>query len=306
MDRRQLEYFLTVAHHGSVTRAAERLHITQPTLSVAIRGLEKEIGGALFERRPNGLVLTIAGRALVDPARRAVREFEVALDTTRAALGVGGGHIIVGAVPAVTAGWLTGVLVGFRCAHPAVAVKVFDDADDRRIVAGVLSGRFDFGLVVSDVADPGVVATRVGSQRMVALLPPNTTDGGKPVSVEELADMELITMHREKSSSRRWFEKTLGEQSIQPKIHIEMDSVTAILPLVLSGTGYALWWTPMTSSMIGRCVIRPIANGLTRPIYVVSRKGAHSPSIEAFAKIAAMREPVDSETPLTHGERSGR
>jgi DNA-binding transcriptional LysR family regulator len=73
MDDRRLRYFLTVVEEGSVTSAARRLHVAQPSLSQALRALESELGAELFHRVGRGLRLSAAGEALIGPARQALR-----------------------------------------------------------------------------------------------------------------------------------------------------------------------------------------------------------------------------------------
>ncbi|MFD0656241.1 LysR family transcriptional regulator [Thermocatellispora tengchongensis] len=75
---RQLEYFLAVVDHGGFNRAAKALYIAQPSLSQAIRNLEKELAGPLFHRIGRRVVLTDAGHALIEPARQVIRSVEVA------------------------------------------------------------------------------------------------------------------------------------------------------------------------------------------------------------------------------------
>lgn len=78
MDRRHLEYFVAIAELGSFTRAAAALSIAQPSLSHAIAWLERDLGSKLFERHGRGVSLTPSGEALLEPARRALRAFQVA------------------------------------------------------------------------------------------------------------------------------------------------------------------------------------------------------------------------------------
>lgn len=293
MDKRQLEYFLAVVQHENVSRAASYLHVSQPTVSVAIRGLEKEVGGALFERTPTGLIVTPAGQALIEPARRTVRDFEVALECTRDALGLAGGHLHIGTVPAVQAGWLTDVLAQFREAYPEVAIRVVADADDRVIAEGVRTGQFNLGLTVSESAVSGLSRSRVGTQQVAALLPPGSEKGGEAIDIDVLATMDLITMPREKSTARRWFEQVLQTRSTRPRTCIETSSIDGLLPLVTAGAGYALWWTPMAAAMVGQCVLRPIEPRLERPIYLVFRNGPHPPSTRAFMDVAGAARALD-------------
>lgn len=79
MSLRQMEYFVAVVEESSFTRAAERLHVTQPALSHQIKALERNVGGELLERLPRGVLLTPMGRAFLPHAERSVRSAAQAL-----------------------------------------------------------------------------------------------------------------------------------------------------------------------------------------------------------------------------------
>lgn len=124
MDFKQLRAFLTVADTGNVTRAAQVLHLVQPAVSRQIMLLEQDIGAALFDRERHGMVLTEAGRTLVEYARRAMLE----LDRARAEIGGAaagiGGLVTVGLLPSTT-DILSGPLVSALAAtHPGIRIRV--------------------------------------------------------------------------------------------------------------------------------------------------------------------------------------
>lgn len=285
MERRQLEYFLAVVDGGSVTSAAASQHVSQPTVSVALRALEKEFGGQLFERTPNGLALAAAGRALVDPARQVLRDFSVAAESVRDVLGLAGGSLDIGAIPAVASGWLLDRLAAFRRAYPEVGLRIFPEIEDESIAALVRNGQYNLGLTVSQPDIPGLGTAEVGAQVLQALLPPGSARSGEPVTIEELAPMDLVTLHRNRSRSRRWLEARLGERGLSPRVRVELGSTDAIVPLVAAGAGYALWWTPMPALSLGECVLRPLVPGLTRPIVISYRSGVVSPAADAFLQL---------------------
>src|ERR1700757_142903 len=83
MELRHLRYFVAVAEEMSFTRAAERLHMRQPPLSIQIRHLERELGAELFDRSGRGITLTLAGRTLFDETRRIIDEIDGAARTIR-------------------------------------------------------------------------------------------------------------------------------------------------------------------------------------------------------------------------------
>lgn len=282
VERRQLEYFLALVECGGVTSAAAHLHVSQPTISIALRSLEKEVGGLLFDRVPGGLALTAAGQALIEPARQIIRDLNVASESVRDVLGLAGGHLDICSVPAVAAGWLTGVVADFRRRHPGVSIRIHPETDDAVIAGDVRSGRYNLGLTVSDHTVNNLVAKHVGSQNLIALMPPGSPGAGTPIGVGELADMDLVTMHRGRSRSRQWLESQLQEAGKTPRVAVELGTTEGILPMVAAGAGYALWWTPMTGIPIGSCILRPILPTLERPINLLLRAGPVSPATTAF------------------------
>ena len=239
----------------------------------------------MFERTPTGLSLAAAGRALVDPARQVLRDFSVARESVRDVLGLAGGHLDIGAVPAVGVGWLMDHVVTFRRAYPEVGLRIHPETDDDSIAAQVRSGRYNLGLTVSFPGTSGLTATQVGAQCLNALLPPGFPGSGRPIGIEELAAMDLVTMHRDRSTSRRWLEAELSQRGMAPRVRIELGVTDGIVPLVAAGVGYALWWTPMTDTNLGDCVLRPLVPGWQRPIFISHRTGVLSPATEALLKI---------------------
>jgi LysR family transcriptional regulator of gallate degradation len=162
MHLRQLEYFLKVARHRSITAAAGELGITQPTLTKSIRLLEQELGVTLFERLPRGVELTDFGRSLLRHAesvhvqvRDAVRE----IDGLR---GGAIGHVGIGAGPAWLRRHLPLAVARTLSAHPGIRVRIdggFDDA----LLRSLRSGELDF--VVAELPSP----ERAGDLRIVPL-----------------------------------------------------------------------------------------------------------------------------------------
>ena len=98
----QVEGFLEVARRGSVSRAAEALFVTQPTLTARLHSLERELGTPLFVRTPHGMRLTDAGRAWVPYAERALRALVDGRDVVEQVKTASAGHLMIGAAPAVS------------------------------------------------------------------------------------------------------------------------------------------------------------------------------------------------------------
>src|SRR5256885_2908867 len=120
----QIEGFLEIARRGSVSRAAEALYITQPTLTARLQGLERELGAKLFVRTPRGMRLTEAGHAWVPFAERAMRALVEGRDALEQVMTASAGHLVIGSAPAVSIYVVPGLLEKFVAAHPRVEVSV--------------------------------------------------------------------------------------------------------------------------------------------------------------------------------------
>ncbi|MEU6036826.1 LysR family transcriptional regulator [Actinomadura sp. NPDC047616] len=146
MELRHLRYFTTVAAEGSLSRAAERLHLTQPSLSRQIRQLERDVGAPLFERTPGGTSLTPAGAALHHHALLLLRLADAAPDMARSAMGRTREIVHIGVPPGVPDGWLLDVLATLETELPHAAVTL-TEASSTEQLRMIREGRLDLGLV---------------------------------------------------------------------------------------------------------------------------------------------------------------
>src|SRR5215216_4245436 len=120
VNLRQLEYFVTVAEERSVTRAAERLLVAQPSLSQQIGALEEELGGALLERLPRGVRLTVAGESFLSEARAAIAHADRARRSAHMAFGLEAGELHIATIPSVAVGLLPVALRRWQELHPSM------------------------------------------------------------------------------------------------------------------------------------------------------------------------------------------
>src|ERR1700731_2019047 len=124
IDERRLRYFLAIVEDGTLTAAAARLHVAQPSLSQALRAFERELGAELFGRVGRGLALTSAGRALIGPARQALLAMEAARDAVGEVSALLAGELTIAALATLAADPLAAMIGRFRIAHPAVTVAI--------------------------------------------------------------------------------------------------------------------------------------------------------------------------------------
>ena len=147
MELRHLRYFVAVAELENVSRAALKLHVSQPALSRQIRDLEDEIGFCLLERTAKSVRLTDAGHAFLNDARTLLQQAEEAVKKARAIASAEPTELKVGYSPAATLRILPPVLRAYQRVMPKVHVKLHDWSNEAN-VAGLRDGRLNLAFVV--------------------------------------------------------------------------------------------------------------------------------------------------------------
>src|SRR5574340_144882 len=192
MDSRQLHYFRTVVDYGSFTEAAAALHMTQPSLSLAVRRLEEEFGIRLLERSKQGVRPTEAGTYLHDSAVRILMQMDATADHLHGLAQGLIGRVVLSSAPTFNWGFLPRVLMALRRTSPDVEVVVQDPPPNMTIVR-VLDGEADIGIVATgDVARLGqlhgaqLAMHVVVDLPLVAVLPPDYRSTSPKVSLADL------------------------------------------------------------------------------------------------------------------------
>ncbi|MEZ5145295.1 MAG: LysR family transcriptional regulator [Acidimicrobiales bacterium] len=174
MDLRQLAYVVAVVDHGGFTRAAEAVHVTQPSLSQAVKALEAELGVELFLRTGRDVVLTAAGEALLGPARQALRDAANARAAVAEVAGVRAGHLDVVCLPTLAVDPVAGLVGRFRQAHPGVTVRLAEPEDPGAVAEAVRSGASEIAVTELPpvVPAPDLVEVGLEAHDYLAVLPP--------------------------------------------------------------------------------------------------------------------------------------
>ncbi len=274
MDRRHLALFVAVVDHEGFSAAADALGLAQPTVSVAVATLERELGMPLLQRLPRGVRPTAAGAALVEPARAVLRDFAVVESVAAAMQGLHGGSLDVVAIPTLT--HELAELVGrFRALHPAVTVRCADPGV-QSIESLVRSGACDLGLgeVPEDVT--GLTCTPLGAQPFLLALPPGSA---VPAALADLAFVATPVG----TSSRAMLEEAVPD----PVVVVETAQREALVPLVVAGAGAALLPEPLARQAAGLGArVLPTTPAVTRPFALLQRVGPLAPAAAAFVAAA--------------------
>ncbi|ADI03759.1 transcriptional regulator, LysR family protein [Streptomyces bingchenggensis BCW-1] len=292
MDIRQLEYFLAVVDQGGFNRAASALYVSQPSLSQAVRVLERDLGTELFHRIGRRAVLTEAGRALIEPAREAVRSLETARASVAAVHELSEGRLDVAAMPSQAVEPLTTLIRSFAERYPGVAVAVKAAFTTRDVIDAVRTGAVELGLLASagPVPDKEVRSYVLGEQRFVLVAAPGSFPGRQVVRSEELAGQRLIV--GQPGTGMRAYVDSLRDQGIGFTVAAETEHRVALLPLVLAGVGLAVVtesWREI-ARQTGADVL-DIEPATALQVSLVSRRGVLSPAAAAFWTTAVPSSP---------------
>jgi LysR family carnitine catabolism transcriptional activator len=281
MDLRQVEYAVAVIDHGGFTKAAQHVHVAQPSLSAGVAGLERELGSPLFERLPRRVVLTAAGRAFEGPARQLLRDARTIRAAVQSVSDLDSGQLDIVALPTLAVAPLAPMIGAFRRAHPNVTVRLVEPEDADAVVAMVRDGRCEIGLAELP-APSDVVAREFLAQEVVAVCPPGTRIGRRRLAVNRLAGIDLIATPPG-TSTRRLLDQALAEAGIEPRVAVETGQREAIVPLVLAGAGTSFLPRPQAEqARLAGAVVARLDPPLWRRIGVVHRPGPLSPAAAAF------------------------
>ncbi|MGD3111654.1 transcriptional regulator CynR [Streptomyces sp. YGL11-2] len=231
LELRHLRYLLTVAEHGSFTRAAEDLHISQPTLSQQVRQLERTLGSQLLDRSGRTVRLTDAGEAYARHARRALRDLAAAERAVHDVQDLSRGHLRLAVTPTFTA-YLVGPLTAeLHTRHPGVTLTVREMPQDR-IETGLLADEFDLGIGFRGPHLPGIAATALFTETLTLVAGAgHPADQRGPLPVRELADRQLALLSGD-FATRGHIDGYLDRHRVSPRITVEANSIQALTEIV--------------------------------------------------------------------------
>ena len=261
MELRHLRYFVAVAEEQNVTRAAHKLHVSQPTLSRQIRDLEEHLGIALFDRGARAVRLTDAGRVFLTKARMVLQNAEDAVQMAKAVDGGKRGQIHVGYAPSLTVEILPRALRYFRESNPDVSVQLHD-LSTQEMLHGLREGKLQVALLVQVPAKAlaGLVFEEL--QRLavcVALHSTHRLARVRRVGLEQVANERLVAFTlADYPEHQAWIASLLAPLNRSPQVVEEHDSITGLIAAVESGRGIAVLAQPPNGLASPRLKIRQL------------------------------------------------
>ena len=267
---RELECFLAVVDHGSITRAASALYLAQPSLSQIIRRLEADLGVELFRRVGRGLVISPAGEALIGPARQVLRDLAHARSVVATYRGLEGGRVDLAVSASLTSSFLAAWVGDFRRRHPAITVRLTQhDGEIDEIVSLIRSGAAELAYTVTPVSRQGIECTHIGQGEIVLALPRGWgNDLPDPVPLTMLHGLPMIV---DRGFGRSYLASIRDDLGVEPVVAVDISESGDLLPLLAAGAGAAL--LPMRQAMDARrrgATLRMLEPPPTRDIYVLT------------------------------------
>ncbi len=291
VELRQLRVFLAVASELHFSRAARRLHVSQPALSQQIRALERTLGAALFDRSSRGTELTPAGRVLLDAAPRVLFEAERAQTlVTQAAQGAVG-LLVVGSVGTALASITPRILRSVRAQFPDLQLEVSQQDTAAQLVA-LADGRLDVGLVREATASDTIAVEHLVAEPLVAALPHDHRLAGGDSDVEvdpaALADEPFVLWPR--PLGRAFFDLITAycrEHGFSPRIVAEGADIETQLGLVAAGLGVSLQPSYYANLRPPEVVFRSLSGTVPMvALQVAWRRANRSPAVTHFVEAA--------------------
>lgn len=290
VELRQLRTFLTVAAELHFSRAARRLHVSQPALSQQIRALERTLGAALFDRSSRATELTPAGRVLLDAAPRVLYEAERAQSLVTQAANGAVGLLNVGSVGTALASITPRILRSVRAQFPDLQLEVSQQDTAAQLVA-LADGRLDVGLVrAADSTDTVVVEHLVSEPLLAAVPSDHRLAGGCSIVPEDLADEPFVLWPR--PLGRAFFDiitRYCLDHGFSPRIVAEGADIETQLGLVAAGLGVSLQPSYYANLRPPGVVFLPLEGEVPQvALQVAWRRRDRSPAVAHFVDAAGV------------------
>ncbi len=260
MEIHQLRYFIAVAEEGNFSHAAEREHVSQPSLSQQIHKLEDELGQQLFDRLPRSVVLTEAGRTFLVYARQILAGVADARRSVAALEQEVAGKLSVGAIPSIALYMLPRLIVGFQRSYPKVTFELIEDITDN-LAQRLEDGTVDVALAVADEEKTNIAQYSLGEEPLLMLLPArHRLVRRRAIKWSDLASEKFLLLHEVHSLSIQ-VRQLLAANDLTPETVLQGSQLVTIAAMVAAGLGVTVVPEMMVhTDFVKGCVAVPFAD----------------------------------------------
>ncbi|MGW2190204.1 transcriptional regulator CynR [Streptomyces sp. NPDC001667] len=233
LELRHLRYLLAVTKHGNFTRAAEALHISQPTLSQQVKQLERTLGVQLLDRTGRTVRLTDVGAVYAAYAQRALRDLAAAERAVHDVQDLSHGHLRLAVTPTFT-GYLIGPLIAeLHARHPGISLTLAEMTQDN-IETAMLTDDLDLGIAFAGPHLPGITATPLFTETLSLVTgtgPRPNRASPDPLPVWALKDEQLVLLSGD-FATRGHIDVYFTDHQVTPRITVEANSIQALTEIV--------------------------------------------------------------------------
>ncbi|MBI1850896.1 MAG: LysR family transcriptional regulator [Planctomycetes bacterium] len=301
LELRHLRLVEAIAERESVTQAGRSLYLTQSALSHQLRDIETRLGTPLFHRVGKRMVLTPAGRKVLDVARRVLVEVEGVEGEIKDLASRDGGVLRIAVECYTCYHWLPSLLEPFRAAHPRIEVRILAD-ETKRPIDALLEGRLDLAIVTRAQPDRRLRFRPLFSDEFVVVMRPDHPLAARDwVRPTDFAEEHLLIYSTPEENTA--MQQVLTPAGIRPRRITQAQLTEAILELVKSGHGISVMarWAVARDAAAGSVALRPLGRrGLHRRWFAVRRREAAPPRhLLAFEELLA-------QNPLANSSTAGR
>jgi len=265
LDLRDLRLVETVAQHGSLTRAAPALFLTQSALSRQLSDLERRMGTQLFSRQRKRMVLSPAGERLCEHARTILKDVQLAEEDVRQ-----GGRVRAALLRFSTEcytcyHWLPAVLSEYRKRHPDVETRIVADVT-RRPIPALARGQIDVAIVARDVKSPRFTVTELFSDELVAVVAPDHPWASRKFVEASDFTTEHLFMYHISLADSTLYQQVLLPAGVVPQQYSVVELTEAKVELVKAGLGVAV---------LARWAVAPHVKAGTLKAVPLTSRGLH-------------------------------
>ena len=239
MELHQLRYFIAVADEGNFSRAAAKVRVAQPSLSQQIRKLEAEIGQPLFDRLPRSVVITEAGRCLLEYARQILASIGDARRCVDELKGKIAGDVAVGAIPTIAPYVLPELVVTFQEHYPDVTLHIVEDVT-AGITRRVEAGELDIALASTCRPSPTLRRESIGKEPLLLLVPERHPLAKKTlIEFDDLKSQRFLLLHEMHCLSQQ-VHHLLESRRLLPEVALAGSQLSTIANMVAAGIGVSI------------------------------------------------------------------
>ncbi|MDV8002572.1 LysR family transcriptional regulator [Rhodococcus sp. IEGM 1408] len=287
MDLHLVTYFVAVVDNGGITKAAQALYISQPSLSQAIRTLERRLGTTLFDRTGRRLVLTDDGRMLEVSARRILADVDRAKQKVSAVRELSAGRVEIATFSALSVHPVVELVQRFRARFPGITVRITDVDGPAGVHTALRRGDAEVGVTDLSVEHAGMITIPVLEQELVLAIDPELATGlPDPVTRAQVREVPLVLDLGSRASAAR-----AGDLLGQQNVVVDCAHPSATWAFVMRGTGGTIVPRAVAVQQMPSAAVRALDPPLLRPVGLVLRAGEPSPAAAAFITTATNRSP---------------